>query len=199
MFVDYRKDVLNQTQKKKLEEKLTQNNPTVQNFASSQHNSFHNLETNCSKSPRKSFPFALLHSSGSVNEGVFQNKHLLTCTHLYFNSRVIMLTPPTNLLQMGSWLSLKGTRLVRPRDEAPSSCRRIILNFLDLISLQTQSWQFYSSSTNICWDKHVSAQPHHIWQFGHCSGGSQGPSSPAESTGLSAPVRVDKLTSLKTA
>ena len=32
MLVDYRKDVLNHTQEKNLEEKLAQNNPAVQNF-----------------------------------------------------------------------------------------------------------------------------------------------------------------------
>ena len=36
-------------------------------------------------------------------------EHHLMCTHLYFDSRLTMLIPSTDLLQMGSWFSLVGT------------------------------------------------------------------------------------------
>ena len=36
-------------------------------------------------------------------------EHQLMCTHLYFDSRLTMLIPSTDSLQMGSWFSLVGT------------------------------------------------------------------------------------------
>lgn len=41
-------------------------------------------------------------------------------THRYFDHRVSVLTPSTDLLQVGSW-SLVGTCFIEPVDEAPSS------------------------------------------------------------------------------
>lgn len=98
-----------------------------------------------------------------------------------------MLIPSTELLQMGSWFSLVGTHFIRPRNEAPSSCRRIILNFVHLISRLRGCKSYVIPPASV---EAACACLVPSWECGHCSGGSQGLARPAESPGLGTSLPV---------